>query len=108
VREPDGLALSSRNAQLSPDERRAATVLYRALAAGRDAIAAGERRADAVRRRMREVLAGEPLAHVEYAEAVDADSFWPLDLLRGRLVLPLAARIGAVRLIDNLAIDLGA
>jgi pantoate--beta-alanine ligase len=108
VREPDGLALSSRNVQLGREERQAATVLYRALVAGREAIASGERRAELVRRRMLEVLAGEPLAHVEYAEAVDARTFWPLDVLRGKLVLPLAVRIGGTRLIDNLQIDLNA
>jgi pantoate--beta-alanine ligase len=107
VREPDGLAMSSRNVHLSPAERRAATVLFRALAAAREAIASGERRAEAVRRRMREVLAAEPLAHVEYAEAVHAETFDPLDVLRGPVVLPLAVRLGATRLIDNFHLDLG-
>ena len=102
VREADGLAMSSRNAYLSPEERRAATVLHRALRAAETAISAGERRGDAVRERLREVLNTEPLARVEYAEVVDAESFQPVETLRGRLVLPLAVRIGGTRLIDNI------
>jgi pantoate--beta-alanine ligase len=102
VREADGLAMSSRNAYLSPEERRAATVLHRSLEAARELIQAGERRAGEVRRRLREVLNTEPLARVEYAEVVDADSFQPVETLDGRLVLPLAVRVGGTRLIDNI------
>jgi pantoate--beta-alanine ligase len=102
IREVDGLAMSSRNAYLSPEERRAATVLHRALRAAETAISQGERRGDAVRERLREVLNTEPLAHVEYAEVVSADSFQPVETLSGRLVLPLAVRIGRTRLIDNI------
>jgi len=101
LREEDGLAMSSRNAYLSPDERRAAGVLYRALRAAERAIEDGERRGDEVRRVLREVLDAEPLARVEYAEAVDAESFRPVEMLTGRLVLPMAVRIGGTRLIDN-------
>jgi pantoate--beta-alanine ligase len=106
IREVDGLAMSSRNAYLSPAERQAATVLHRALRAAETAISEGERRGDAVRERMRDVLNTEPLARVEYAEVVDADSFRPasqlVPALQGRLVLPLAVRIGGTRLIDNI------
>jgi len=102
VREADGLAMSSRNAYLSAEERRAATVLHRSLRAAEAAISQGERRGDAVRERLWEVLNTEPLARVEYAEVVDADSFRPVETLRGRLVLPLAVRIGGTRLIDNI------
>jgi len=101
VREPDGLALSSRNVFLNPEERRAAVVLSRALRQAADAIAAGERRGDEIRRLRREVLAAEPLARIDYAEVVDAQSFQPVSTLTGRVVLPLAVRIGATRLIDN-------
>ena len=101
IREADGLAMSSRNAYLSAEERQAATVLHRSLRAAEELIGAGERRADAVRERMREVLNTEPLARVEYAEVVDADSFRPVEVLKGRLVLPLTVRIGGTRLIDN-------
>lgn len=101
VREADGLAMSSRNVFLSAEERRAATVLHRALQAARDAFIHGERRADELRRRMREVLTSEPLAEVDYAEVVDAETFRPVETLAGQLVLPLAVRIGGTRLIDN-------
>lgn len=101
VREADGLAMSSRNVYLGPQERRAAAVLFRALEAARRAVDEGERCGDAVRRILAQTLAGEPLARVDYAEAVDGESFRPLTTLAGRVVLPLAVRIGATRLIDN-------
>ncbi|HEX3527690.1 MAG TPA: pantoate--beta-alanine ligase [Thermoanaerobaculia bacterium] len=101
VREPDGLAMSSRNVYLAPDERCAAAVLHRALVAAEQAIAGGERRGDAVRNILRRVLESEPLARIEYAEAVDGKTFQPLDVLCGQVVLPLAVRIGGTRLIDN-------
>lgn len=107
VREEDGLALSSRNAYLSSDERRAAGVLHRALRAAEQAIAGGERRGDEVRRVMREVLDSEPLARTEYAEVVEAATFRPADTLRGSLVLPLAVRVGGTRLIDNFQLVAG-
>jgi pantoate--beta-alanine ligase len=107
IREADGLAMSSRNAYLSPAERHAATVLHRSLAAAAELIAARERKGDKVRQRLREVLASEPAAKVEYAEVVNAETFAPVETLQGNLVLPLAVRIGGTRLIDNirLAVD---
>jgi pantoate--beta-alanine ligase len=107
VREADGLAMSSRNAYLSSEERRAATVLHRSLVDAEAAIGEGERRGEAVRERLREILNTEPLARVEYAEVVDAESFQPVETLRGRLVLPLAVRIGGTRLIDNIRLTVG-
>lgn len=107
VREPDGLAMSSRNAYLTPEERRAAAVLFRALSAARALLACGERQADALRAALRNELATEPLAQVEYAEVVDADTFQPVAQAAGRLVLPLAVRLGGTRLIDNLQIEVG-
>jgi pantoate--beta-alanine ligase len=106
VREPDGLAMSSRNAYLSPEERRSSTVLHRALHTAGAAIETGERRGDEVRRILKETLNSEPLAHVEYAEVVDAQTFQPVETLKDRLVLPLAVRIGGTRLIDNLQLEL--
>jgi pantoate--beta-alanine ligase len=106
VREPDGLAMSSRNAYLSPEERRSSTVLHRALRTAETAVEAGEIRGDEVRRVLKETLNSEPLAHVEYAEVVDAETFQPVETLKGRLVLPLAVRIGGTRLIDNLQLEL--
>jgi len=105
LREADGLALSSRNAYLSPGERRAATVLYRALDGARQAIVAGECDAARLVQIMRGVLAGEPLAAPEYAEIVDADSFQPVTRVRGACLALLAARIGPTRLIDNMLIE---
>lgn len=107
VREADGLAMSSRNVYLSPAERQAAGVLYRALQAARQAIESGERQGGEIRRRMRDVLESEPLARVEYAEVVDAGTFQPAEHLTGRIVLPMAVRIGGTRLIDNFHLDAG-
>ena len=106
VREADGLAMSSRNAYLSPEERQAATVLHRALQTARESIAGGERSGDAIRRRLQEVLDSEPRAKVEYAEVVDAGTFRPVETLTGPLVLPLAVRIGGTRLIDNIQLTI--
>jgi pantoate--beta-alanine ligase len=101
VREADGLAMSSRNARLSPDGRRRAAVLHRALLAGADAIRAGERSGDAVRAATRGVLASEPDADVDYVSVADPDTLDELDGLDGRALLSLAVRIEGVRLIDN-------
>jgi pantoate--beta-alanine ligase len=101
VREPDGLALSSRNFYLTPEERAAAPVLQRALLAGRAAIEAGERDADAVRRVMHGVVATEPLARLDYAEVVSAPTFLVPHPLTGELRLLIAARFSKARLIDN-------
>lgn len=109
VREPDGLACSSRNTRLSPPERAAATVLHRSLLTGATAVAAG--RCDPsyepahVGRLMAAVVAGEPLAGLDYAEAVDAATLEPLTNLTGDVRLVIAARVGAVRLIDNVSIE---
>jgi len=104
VREPDGLALSSRNAYLKPDERRAATVLSRALRAAQKEIAAGERDALRLVATMRETLAAEPLAAVDYVEIVDAETLEPVTRLRRNCLVLLAVFIGAARLIDNLLV----
>ena len=102
VREADGLAMSSRNAYLQPEERRAATVLYRALNETRDKIARGERDALRLTASMRELIRNEPLAELDYAELVDAETFEPVTKLRGACLALMAVRIGATRLIDNL------
>lgn len=98
VREPDGLALSSRNVHLAPDERSRATALSRALWAAEAAIAAGERDAGAIERAARGALNGvEP----EYLALVDPDTFQPMQTVDSRVLVAVAARIGATRLIDN-------
>jgi pantoate--beta-alanine ligase len=105
VREADGLALSSRNAYLQADERRAATALYRALDAARNSIARGERDALRLTAAMREMLRAEPLANPDYVELVDAETLEPVTRLRGACLALVAARFGATRLIDNLLIE---
>ena len=106
VREPDGLAMSSRNAYLSADERTAASAIYRALSSARQQIEHGERSAKAIRRELREVLEREPLIDLEYAELVDADTFEPILRVRGRIVMPVAVHIGTTRLIDNFSLEI--
>ena len=107
VREPDGLALSSRNVHLDPDERRAAPVLRRALLAARDAWTAGERSAESLRGLMRRTLATEPLADVEYVSVADGRTLAELDRADGPALLSLAVRFGTTRLIDNEPLDAG-
>jgi pantoate--beta-alanine ligase len=103
VREPDGLALSSRNVHLSPAERAAAPVLRRALLAARDRWAAGERSADALRGAMWEVLRTEPLAIPAYVSVADGRTLAELERVADRepALLSLAVRFGSTRLIDN-------
>jgi pantoate--beta-alanine ligase len=105
VREADGLAMSSRNAYLSPDERRAATVLHRALSDSRQSIERGERDAMRLAAAMRDKIRSEPLAQLDYAELVDAETLEQVSRLRGTCLALLAARFGATRLIDNLLIE---
>ena len=101
IREPDGLALSSRNVHLTPDERTAAPVLRRALVAARDAWLAGERSGEALRSTMRDVLATEPLADVEYVSVADGATLVELQAVDRPALASLAVRVGATRLIDN-------
>jgi pantoate--beta-alanine ligase len=103
VREPDGLALSSRNVRLGPEERRAATVLRRALHAGQALLDAGCRSPATVAEAMAAVFSREPLAELDYAALVDADDLTVPDAVDDRRALRLlvAARVGPVRLIDN-------
>ena len=101
IREADGLALSSRNVHLAPAERAAAPVLHRALLAVHAAWSRGERSGDALRATMREVLASEPLAEVEYVSIADGTTLAELDRVDGPALASLAARFGATRLIDN-------
>jgi pantoate--beta-alanine ligase len=109
TREPDGLALSSRNVYLTPEQRAAAPVLYRALGAARDAWQAGERSGDRLRGVMADVLAAEPLARVDYVSAADPLTLAELGMPgappppRGAL-FSVAVRIGRARLIDNILI----
>lgn len=102
VREADGLAMSSRNSYLGPEERRAATVLFRALTAAREAYQAGEHDAQALRQAMLAVLDAEPLARTDYASVADPETFAELVRVTDGALLSMAVRIGRARLIDNL------
>jgi pantoate--beta-alanine ligase len=102
VREEDGLAMSSRNAYLSPEQRRAAPALYRALKRAESAVIRDkERRAERILDLIRETLATEPHLSLDYAGVVDAETLAPLERLEGSVLIPIAARLGATRLIDN-------
>ena len=105
VREPDGLALSSRNAYLNAEERRAARVLHRALEAAQAELAAGTRDSLHLQAVLRKVLEAEPLAAVDYAEIVDADTFEPVTRIARPCYAVLAVFLGRTRLIDNLYIE---
>lgn len=105
VREPDGLAMSSRNVYLDNEQRRRATSLYRALKAGEELARTGVREAEKVRQKMRALLLQEKDLAIDYAEVADPETLEPLEALSGKAVLLLAARVGATRLIDNLLIE---
>ena len=105
VREPDGLAMSSRNAYLSGEERKAATVLSRALRAAETELAAGVRDSLELQRAMHKVLVAEPRARVDYVEIVDAETFQPVARVSRRSYAVLAVHVGKARLVDNLFIE---
>ena len=102
ARDPDGLAMSSRNAYLSPTERSEALLLYEALGAGRALLEAGEHRSAPVIERVRAVLERGPRVQVEYVEIVDLETLERRDRVDGNVLLAVAARVGTTRLIDNL------
>jgi pantoate--beta-alanine ligase len=105
VREPDGLALSSRNAYLKGGERQSASALYRSLAAARRAIQSGERDPVRILAELRRVIDSEPAVALDYAEIVDAETFEPAMALRRPFYILVAARVGGTRLIDNALIE---
>src|SRR5262249_55412870 len=106
VREADGLALSSRNAYLDPEQRRHAVVLSRVLREARDLVLRGERDAGVVQRLLAERIQGTPGAVLDYAAVVDAESLRPVGRMSGKFLLALAVRFGATRLIDNLVLKI--
>jgi pantoate--beta-alanine ligase len=105
VREPDGLAMSSRNAYLDPPQRLAATVLYRALSAARTAFQEGEREAGRLRRIVSETVAAEPLAELQYVSCAHPETLDELELVTTSALLSLAAFVGQTRLIDNVILQ---
>jgi len=104
VRDADGLALSSRNSYLSAEERKAALVLSRSLADARRMVEAGERDAGVVAGRIRDAVAAEPLARLDYAEIIDPGTLRPLNRIDGNALVALAVYFGRTRLIDNVQI----
>ncbi len=105
VREADGLAMSSRNKYLEGADRQAALVLSRALAAAKDLYDAGERDAETLRAKMKEVIAVEPRAQMQYVSCADYDTLAELETITGKTLLSMAVIIGKTRLIDNLVLE---
>jgi pantoate--beta-alanine ligase len=105
ARESDGLALSSRNAYLSPEERRAAGVLHRALQRVAQVARSGERSGARLEAILAAEVGSEPLARMQYAAAVDPETLRPVETVSGRVLLAVAAHLGGTRLIDNLLLE---
>jgi pantoate--beta-alanine ligase len=105
LREPDGLAMSSRNVYLSPAERQAAPVLFRSLSAAQAAYQSGEQNAEKLRTLVRETVASEPLARLQYISCADYDTLEELDTLGGKALISMAVFMGKTRLIDNFLIE---
>ena len=101
VREEDGLAKSSRNTYLSPEERQAALVLSQAVKLGRQMAESGEKSADAIVDAMKKHIEAEPLADIDYVKAVDAVSIEPVSEMKPPVLVAMAVRVGVTRLIDN-------
>lgn len=101
VREADGLAKSSRNTYLNPEERKAALVLSKAVGLGQELIQKGERNADVIVEKMKQLIKEEPLAKIDYVQAVDAISIQPVAEIKGTVLVAMAVYIGKTRLIDN-------
>ena len=101
TREADGLAMSSRNVYLDADHRKAATVLFRSLSAAKEMVEAGERDAETLRRKMKAVIASEPLAQMQYVSCADYDTLEELAVVKGKTLLSMAVMMGKTRLIDN-------
>lgn len=105
VREDDGLAMSSRNVYLNPEERKAATVLYRSLREAEQTIMDGERDAVKLRRQITEKINSQPLALIDYVEILSIPGLRPVKVLKGRVLIALAVRFGKTRLIDNTIVE---
>ena len=105
IREDDGLAKSSRNTYLNSDERKAATVLNKALAAGKEAVLAGEKDASKVKGIITDIIEKEPLAKIDYVEIVDWNNLEETDSTEGVILTAIAVYIGKTRLIDNFIVE---
>jgi pantoate--beta-alanine ligase len=107
IREPDGLAMSSRNAYLNPAERQAALVLSRALHLAQERLAQGERQGVRLTATLRECIAQEPLARIDYVAVCDPETLQEVEQLSGNVLVALAVYIGKTRLIDNALFRVG-
>ncbi|HHU85529.1 MAG: pantoate--beta-alanine ligase [Pelotomaculaceae bacterium] len=105
VREPDGLAMSSRNVYLDPEQRRAALVLAGSLDRAVEAVRAGERDVLQIRRLVEELIRAEPLARIDYVEIYSYPGLEPVERLQGQALLALAVKFGQTRLIDNVILE---
>jgi pantoate--beta-alanine ligase len=105
VREPDGLAMSSRNTYLNPEERKAALVLYQALTMAQKLWAQGEKDAQTIRQQMTNLIQKQPLADIDYISIADAETLDELDVVKPPALVSLAVRIGKTRLIDNVVVS---
>jgi pantoate--beta-alanine ligase len=104
MREPDGLAMSSRNSYLGPDERRTAAIIHQALSSAEQLVRTGVKEPEKLKNKVRAVLSKEPLLSIDYVELADPESLAPLAGISNRLVILVAVRVGRTRLIDNLLI----
>jgi len=104
VREADGLAMSSRNVYLNPEERKAAPVLYHALCLAEELCKKGEKDAEKIRQRMRALIGKEPLASIDYVSIADPETLMEMDTVRTPTLISLAVKIGRTRLIDNVVV----
>ncbi len=105
VREPDGLAMSSRNVYLDPEQRKAAAILYRSLSDAKSAYDKGERDAEKLRQIMKASIASEPLAQMQYVSCADYDALQELEKVTGKTLLSIAVFFGKTRLIDNFVLE---
>ncbi len=106
VREEDGLAKSSRNTYLSPEERKAAVILHKGLEKGEEMVRAGERDAGKVKKAICDIIESEPLAKIDYVDIVDFDNIQEKEVLEGSVLAAVAVYIGKTRLIDNFIITI--
>ena len=104
VREPDGLAMSSRNSYLKPDERKAAVVLHKSLTLAKKMFEGGERNASVIRREMVDLINREPLAHCDYVSIADNETLDEVETIHREVLVSLAVQIGKPRLIDNIVL----
>jgi len=105
VREPDGLAMSSRNIYLNSEQRQAATVLYQALSLAQQLWSQGEKDAERIRREMKALIKKQPLAAIDYVSIADTETLDELDTVKSPALASLAVRIGRTRLIDNIVLE---